>query len=223
MQLEIGDLIFIRPADQHAFEVGEGGRMTFINVAFLMNWFDRFRRLWPQPGVPVRWLKQTSPPAVRLDAADRESLEQAAAVLAATQAPRHLALARFCLEACTLLARPAELRTPCPLWLLRVVAAMESAEAGEKALAHFQRMAGRTPEHFSRTCRRYYGLTPSSLLNRTRVRQAQAQLVNTDAKVIDVAYGCGFTNLGYFNRQFLRFSGCTPRAWRRRHAAAVPR
>jgi AraC-like DNA-binding protein len=100
------------------------------------------------------------------------------------------------------------------------------AEPGnlQNDLAYFQRRAGRSPEHLARLCRRCFGVPPTELLNRARIRHAKRRLLESDAKVIDIGYDCGFQNLGYFHRTFLRLAGCTPRRWRLTNSAlTVPR
>jgi AraC-like DNA-binding protein len=56
-----------------------------------------------------------------------------------------------------------------------------------------------------------------SLLQRRiqlRIERAKHLLRETDAKVIEVAFECGFRSLGPFNATFKRLTGKTPTAWR---------
>ena len=57
--------------------------------------------------------------------------------------------------------------------------------------------------------------TPVRYLIRHRLEQAAAQLrMNTEASVSETAYSCGFNDISYFNRCFLKMYGKTPTAYR---------
>ncbi|MBU0994169.1 MAG: AraC family transcriptional regulator [Proteobacteria bacterium] len=53
--------------------------------------------------------------------------------------------------------------------------------------------------------------------NEMRVRAAKKLLLNTDSKVIDIAFETGFTSLSTFNRAFVKKSGMTPSQFRIKH------
>jgi AraC family transcriptional regulator, dual regulator of chb operon len=219
-----GDLVLIRPPDRHTFMLDQRGRMSLTNVAFPAAWFGHISRLWPDPREINRWIRAASPPTRATSAGGRAALEQLLLELAPATGPRHLLLARFCLEALRLLRQKTDDISPPPPWLEKCVQAMERPENLHCAISFFQRLSGRSPEHLARLCRRNFGTPPTGLLNRARIRHAQRLLLQSDAKVIDIAYACGFENLGYFHRVFRRLSGCTPRRWRLRHPpSAVPR
>lgn len=226
LALKKGDFVFIRRSDCHGFMTCAGDPLRMLNIAFPCSWFAHFRVLLPRPTAVSRWMKSRLPPTLGLPAAARESLERRGLDLMFARSPRHVGLAQFCLEAFGFLedrARSEKDVAP-PDWLARCVDAMAQPENIREDLAYFQRRAGRSPEHFARASRRCFGVPPTELLNRARIRQAKQRLLESDAKVIDVGYDCGFNNLGYFHRTFLRLAGCTPRRWRLRNSAlTVPR
>jgi AraC-like DNA-binding protein len=49
---------------------------------------------------------------------------------------------------------------------------------------------------------------------RLRINLAKRILQESDAKVTDVAFECGFQHLGLFNSIFKRNTGTTPSKWR---------
>jgi len=219
-----GNLVLIRPADRHSFTLEAGRCLSLTNVAFPVAWFEHIGHLWPYPREIAKWTRASSPPMAIASATERAGLEQALLNLAPAAGPRHLLLARFCIEALQLLRPKGKEAPACPPWLEECVLAMEKPENLQRDLLHFQRLAGRSPEHLARLCRAHFGLSPTELLNRARIRHAQRRLLQSEAKVVDIAYDCGFENLGYFHRVFSRLSGCTPRHWRLRHpASAIPR
>jgi AraC-like DNA-binding protein len=176
------------------------------------------------PRQAARWMQGAMPPTIRLPAGAREALERRGLDLLLDEAPRHRELAQFCLEAFGFLERRRKKNIFAPDWLALSVAAMDEPENLRKTIAYFQRRAGRSPEHFARLCRLHFGVSPTELLNQARIRGAKRKLLESDAKVIDIGYDCGFENLGYFHRTFLRLAGFTPRHWRLKNSAlTVPR
>ncbi len=59
------------------------------------------------------------------------------------------------------------------------------------------------------------GMGAGEYIARQRVRYACERLLATDDTVSAIALDSGFRNLSNFNRQFLRFVGCTPQAYRK--------
>jgi len=224
--LHAGDLVLIRRTDWHNFAVRGGERMRLLNVAFPCAWFSRLRGVLPKSTGLTRWLGAAMPPSARLSTVRREALEQRGLDLLVSKGPRHAALAAFCLEAIRLLEHRTESGRAgvVPEWLSAWGATVNDPVHLRESLGWFQQRAGRSAEHLARECRRHFGAPPSELLNRARIRQAKRRLIESDAKVIDVALDCGFNNLGYFHRTFLRLAGSTPRQWRvRNRALTVPR
>lgn len=226
LPLATGDLILIRRKDWHNFAVHGDERMRMLNVAFPWGWFSRLCAVLPKSTVLTQWMRASLPPATRLSAVRREALEQRGLDLLVSKAPRHAALASFCLEAIRLLEHRAESGQAgtVPEWLATWAATLNDPANLRQPLGWFQHRAGRSAEHLARECRRHFGAPPSELLNQARIRQAKRRLIESDAKVIDVALDCGFNNLGYFHRTFLRLAGSTPRQWRvKNQALTVPR
>jgi AraC family cel operon transcriptional repressor len=219
LPLTMGDLVFIRAPDCHDFASNSRDGMRLLNVAFLFPWFASFRSILPEQKTVSLWMTRKMPPTVHLSGGTRESLKRKGDDLILSKSPRHFGLAQFCLEAFGVLQSPLLSKTElsAPEWLIKCTAAMDRPENLQKKLSHFQQMAGRSPEHFARLCRFYFGVPPTELLNQARIRYAKRKLLESNAKILDIAYDCGFENVGYFHRVFLRLSGLTPRYWRFKH------
>ena len=86
---------------------------------------------------------------------------------------------------------------------------------GPLALADLAREAGLSPYHFLRTFQRVTGVTPHQYVLRMRLRQAALRLAGGEARILDVAFDCGFGDLSNFNRAFRREFGVRPGAYRR--------
>jgi len=97
----------------------------------------------------------------------------------------------------------------------RAVRAIERNPHVRLTLASLAREAGLSPYHFLRTFEHLTGLTPHQFILRARLREAAIRLVNGRAKILDVAFDCGFGDVSNFNRAFSAEFGVSPRAYRR--------
>lgn len=62
-----------------------------------------------------------------------------------------------------------------------------------------------------------YGITPKAYMDSLRLNEAKRLLMQTDAKVIDIAASVGFGGLSTFNRFFREKTGYSPNAYRKNH------
>lgn len=74
------------------------------------------------------------------------------------------------------------------------------------------------PNSAMRLFKKVFGTTLIDHLTHHRIFHAKRLLATTDQKIVDVAYSSGFSSISRFNEAFRRASGCTPRAYRLRHA-----
>lgn len=111
---------------------------------------------------------------------------------------------------------PAE-RTPTSAAVARVTQSVRTIArdpAARLTLGELARDAGQSPFHYLRTFERLTGVTPHQFILRARLRHAAARLATENAKVIDVAFDCGFNDVSTFNRTFRAEFGVSPRGYR---------
>ncbi|MFC5529238.1 helix-turn-helix domain-containing protein [Cohnella yongneupensis] len=72
-----------------------------------------------------------------------------------------------------------------------------------------------SPFYLSRTFKKVTGFTVVGYQNLTRVREAQALLARTDAKVTDISAQVGFEQFAHFNRTFKKITGTNPTRYRK--------
>lgn len=82
--------------------------------------------------------------------------------------------------------------------------------------AELARLAGLSPVRFARLIKRIYRITPSQLINKTRLGNASQILIETRQPVIEVAHACGFYDQSAFARAFKAATGLTPTQFRQR-------
>jgi AraC-like DNA-binding protein/mannose-6-phosphate isomerase-like protein (cupin superfamily) len=70
--------------------------------------------------------------------------------------------------------------------------------------------------YISRVVTNTFGCNFRSLVNSYRVSMAQNLLVSSGKTISEIAYACGFRNQSSFNRIFLKHTGITPTAYRKK-------
>jgi transcriptional regulator GlxA family with amidase domain len=101
-------------------------------------------------------------------------------------------------------------------WRLRRVIDYLNANLPERVnLTDLAELAGLSPAHFSRAFKVSTGMAPYQWQLDARIRRAQAQLLDTDASLDDVAEATGFADAVHFGRTFRKLTGAAPAAWRR--------
>ena len=70
-------------------------------------------------------------------------------------------------------------------------------------------------DYLGRIYHRYYGESVTETLNRIRLNHAAHLLLNTSLNVKEIAFQCGFNDLAYFRRRFLREYAMTPGDYRK--------
>ncbi len=79
------------------------------------------------------------------------------------------------------------------------------------------RVAAMSSAHFSRLFKKHLGRTFVDILNQIRVDRARELLARTDKDLALLALECGFRDQSYFTKVFHRYTGMTPKAYRKRH------
>lgn len=78
------------------------------------------------------------------------------------------------------------------------------------SLAYAAEKMNLSESYFSRLFKKLSGENFVNYLNMIRVEKAASQIRNSDLKIADIAYNCGFSNIRSFNRVFKELTGYTP-------------
>lgn len=98
------------------------------------------------------------------------------------------------------------------------VRTIERHPAAKLTLIRLAEEAELSPYHFLRTFERVTGVTPHQYVLRTRLRDAAIRLSAGSARVIDIAFDSGFSDVSNFNHAFRREFGVSPRGYQTRPA-----
>ena len=86
------------------------------------------------------------------------------------------------------------------------------------SIGSLARDADLSPYHFLRVFERVTGVTPHQYVLRARLREVAIRLLESPAKILDIALDCGFGDVSNFNRAFRSEFRQSPREYRRRNA-----
>ena len=78
---------------------------------------------------------------------------------------------------------------------------------------------GITLYHFRRLFRQMHGATPAEFVRNQQMIRAAELLVMTDMRIKEIVYNCKFASMMDFSRAFKRYSGLSPRDYRKKHGS----
>ncbi len=226
--LAAGDVVLIRPRDQHAIAGRPPDGLAFVNVAFPADAWRGFldlTRVDPHRG----WDRRREPPLLSLRGEHAAAMRTAftRALARFQDAPTMVDLVRFWSDVVELFASvelPAEADgTVRPGWLIRARAAMRREPNLRGGVPRLLELANVSPAHLSRTMRLHYDTSPTRFVADLRLEHASTLLATTDLTVTEIAYRCGFASQSYFTRTFRQAHELAPREFRARaRRAFVP-
>lgn len=103
-----------------------------------------------------------------------------------------------------------------PAWLCRVREQLEDRFRESLRIGELARDAGVHPVYLARLFRAYFGASPGQYLRRVRIEWAARELQSPTLRLLsEIALEAGFADQSHFTRYFRRFTGVTPRQYRR--------
>jgi len=96
----------------------------------------------------------------------------------------------------------------------QLVGRMPEAELSGHTLSDLAGQLHCSERHFSRLFREEFGVPLRARQIELRLQRARQLLASSDAKIINIAYDCGYRHLGLFNAMFKKRFGETPSEWR---------
>lgn len=105
-----------------------------------------------------------------------------------------------------------------PWWLRNALRQIKREPLEQLSIERLCALCQRSREHVARAFRKHLDCTPSSYLNRLRLRHAAHLLETTVLSITEIAFASGFESLNHFFTQFRETFGCSPKQYR----AAIP-
>lgn len=97
-----------------------------------------------------------------------------------------------------------------PLQVAEVLNHLEANPGENVTPATLAERAGLPPHRFARILKRFFGLTPSQFIAKTRITAASRMLRETDDSIAHIALACGFYDHSAFSRTFRKHTGISP-------------
>jgi len=101
-----------------------------------------------------------------------------------------------------------------------VVKHIENNYANKITIEDIARVAGVSESHFMKMFKNTMGVSFIEYLNDYRLTMAARLLLSSSDSITTIAADCGFENLSYFNRLFMRKFSVTPRQYRKGSSSA---
>lgn len=96
----------------------------------------------------------------------------------------------------------------------RVLSFIHEAYGRKLSVDEIAGVAGMNPQYFCRYFKKITGKTVTEYVNDIRINHAAEALSQTEDKITDIAFRCGYDNVGYFIRRFQKTKNMTPSAYR---------
>lgn len=110
--------------------------------------------------------------------------------------------------------RLANLKGTTRSWVARAKDFIDAEYARNLTLTEISRNAGVHPVHLARVFRSQFGCTVAEYLRRKRVEAACVAIAESDAALVDIAMGAGFSDQSQFCKTFKRLTHMTPTEYR---------
>ena len=216
--LHTGDVVLIRPDDVHGFRTADRCELAIVNLAFptktLSFLKDRYfagnSRFWGgDDSLPLQ---------LALDCYQRGWLEK--------RLYRLMRGSRTLFETERFLLNFLEMLSwnyvgEVPQWLHEVCELISLPKHFVHGTRELARLSGMSPEHVSRTLKRYLGQTPTEIVNTARLEYAAAKLLMSDEAVLDICLDCGFNSLSHFYKLFRTRYELSPKQYRIHHQSVL--
>jgi len=218
--LSKGHLVFIRDTDIHYYKKNSNMNCEFINLAFFKETLVQMFKYLDKYNLFENLLTQLMPPTVFLTNMEFEDAERR---LRNLNLLPHINKNRINLELRTILVdffskyfyeneQKIEL---IPTWLQFINLEMNKKENFSKGLVKLYEFSNKTPEHVSRSFKKFYHKTPSTFVNELRLNYAANLLIHSDKPILDISLETGFENLSYFYTLFKKYYSISPLKFRK--------
>lgn len=109
-----------------------------------------------------------------------------------------------------------------PEVISRLIKYIELHFSEQLTLDQLSEMASLSKYHLSREFKKYAGMSPINYLIFARIENAKIIMTHTDLPLYSVAQQVGFNDINNFTNQFRKYTGMTPKQFRKGQSSPVP-
>jgi AraC family transcriptional regulator, dual regulator of chb operon len=217
MPLAKGDLVLIRPSDAHGFRT-RSKPFILVNLAFPPSALHFLRERYFQNQSLWFWARSKLPVQHHFSSASQPRMKALLSPMFKID-NTSFQLERFLMNLFHFLREEVSVssKQTAPDWLLSALRKIQEPASFTGGTRAFARLASRCPEYVNRQLQKHFSLTTTDAVNHARLDYAAHQFRTTQRKIIDVAFECGFSHLGYFYKLFQRRYRITPHQYQRHH------
>ncbi len=222
--LHAGSLTLIRPKDIHRFYPIANHACHIINLAFMRRTIHDLFNYLGSGFATDALLGSHLPPSIQLASTVKGQIEakmtQLNSISNAQVAVKRSALRMLLFELATQFASSTVLSggQQLPPWLQRACDAMREPQNLRLGVPHMTQLAAVSPEHLSRSVRKFLNQTPTEYVNDLRLTYAANLLAHGDMPILDISAEIGIDSVSHFYTLFKARLGQTPRQYRLAHS-----
>ena len=215
IKLEPGDLVMIRPDDQHTFTSSKKG-LTIMNLAFSTETLHYLRaRYFPDVNYYFwtdEFLPFTKPVDIKLINQISKRAEESFKFRNSLLYLDSLLLFIFRSIAAN---EDMSVNKQIPIWLHNAMQDFCTPELFKQGYSGFVNICEKNIDHINRTVRKFLNKSLSDLIAELRMSFAAKQLVITKVPIKTICSDCGFNSLGHFYKTFKKIYHLTPFDYRK--------
>lgn len=221
-KLKKGTLVFIRPSDRHVFEYSDT-TFSFVNLTFDTETAELLFAYLSEGFEYKRLTECLLPPEVILNEKECENLFKKLLSLNAIEwndtikLKMHMRIILFDVFVKYFSKYEENKEIQLPKWLEDALGEMRKSENFIEGMAKITELCGKTPEHISRTMKKYMNMTPTEYINDLRINYAANRLINSGSSITEICYECGFMNISWFYSCFKKRYNMSPKEFRKNY------
>jgi len=225
--IEECDLVFIRSNDTHNYEKFEDKNCELINIAFPAKAILKLFEYFGEGFHSDKLLKSEYPPKIKLSKIEKDILISRFEKL---NTLRRTNKKKIKSELRILLAdifsryftyEDNLVNEIIPSWLTRLKEQMGKKENFVAGINKMYELCERTPEHLSRSFKKYFNESPTEYITNLRLNFAANLLSNSDEDITNISMNCGFENLSHFYHLFKKKFDSSPKEFRLKHQKSI--
>jgi len=219
-----GDLVFIRKEDSHEYLnlYDPKKKFQFINLSFSNEVFDELASFLNHDQVFDDFLSAPFPTTIKLTDLEKESVMRTFKQinilptdnLAYTKSSMRYILSGFFYKYLISRHNNKSQYFKAPDWFNELYQLLSDNRVFTKSSAEIVALSGKSREHVSRLFKQVTGKNLSQYILEQKLNYACNLLRQSDMKIIDIAFECGFENLSTFYHCFKEYFGLSPKDYR---------